>query len=225
MDLVIPTMWREKNFTLEALDYYLSLNIINKIVIIDNDVNKRPNSAILESPVISILNYGKNIYVNPAWNKGIENSGDDLICICNDDILIDELVLKIVSVYESLELNNVDLIGVGDTSSSGFSICPFKMDPSKNLGGQKGGKLFGMAMFIRKKNYKPIPNDLKVWFGDDFIVRNSKKVFIVNSNKFKIHQSSTTKSLRNEGVNINKIIKEDTIKWRSKYSLMDFSMS
>ena len=156
MEFVIPTMWRDPIFTLDALKYYLSIEKITKIIIIDNDFNRRPNSEILKSKKIKILNYFKNIYVNEAWNRGMENASDDLVCICNDDIRVDELAISLVSEFESKNSDAVDLIGVSnDSKTKCYGISPFKIDSQKNLGLQAGG-LFGVAMFIRKKNYKNI---------------------------------------------------------------------
>lgn len=210
-------MWRKKDFTLEALKYYLSINEVKKIIIIDNDFKERPKSEIFNSPKIKILNYGKNIYVNPAWNKGMENASEDLICICNDDIKIDKLIIEFASFYESRESHNLDLIGLGNLNYDGLAICPFEMDRSKPLGSQNGGRRFGHAMFLRKKNYKPIPNDIKIWFGDDYIVRNAKKVYRLNSNKLNLQIRSTIDSLNAEGINVDDIIKEDKINWYKKY--------
>ena len=77
MEFVIPTMWRKPGFILDTLEYYLSIKKVKKIIIIDNDLKRRPDSEILKSKKINILNYGRNIYVNAAWNKGMENVSDD----------------------------------------------------------------------------------------------------------------------------------------------------
>ena len=118
MEFVIPSMWRKSKFTLDALEYYLSIDKITKIIIIDNDFSRRPDSRILKSNKIKIINYGRNIYVNAAWNKGMENASDDLVCICNDDIRVDELAISLVSEFESINPDAVDLIGVSKDSKT-----------------------------------------------------------------------------------------------------------
>ena len=214
MEFVIPTMWRNPSFTLDALESYLSIEEITKIIVIDNDFKRRPNSEILNSKKIKILNYGRNIYVNEAWNRGMENASDDLVCICNDDIRVDKLAISLVLEFESL--NSCDLIGVNnDVKATCFGICRFKVDLKKNLGLQAGG-VFGLAMFIRKNNYKKIPQDLKVWFGDDYLVRNCKNVFTISPIKFSGGMSTTISSLRKEGGHIDEIIQRDVYNW-NKY--------
>lgn len=145
----------------------------------------------------------------------MEHVSDDLVCICNDDICIDKLIIKLVQEFESLESNKIDLIGVGSCNFESFAIHPFKMDITKNLG--KQALNFGIAMFIRKKHYKAIPDDLKVWFGDDYLVRNCKNVFAVSSNKFRGEMSATISSLRKEGSEIDLVIKNDTHNWENEY--------
>ena len=86
----------------------------------------------------------------------------------------------------------------------------------KNLGLQAGG-LFGVAMFIRKKKYKKIPQDLKVWFGDDFLARSYNNVYTISPIKFSGGMSSTITSMRNEGEDIDEIIKADIEIWKKKY--------
>ena len=217
MEFIIPTMWRKPSFTINALKYYVSLEEITKIIIIDNDISRRPKSEVFDSNKLKILDYGENLYVNESWNRGMENAGEELICISNDDIRIDKLAISLVSEFESLNPNAIDLIGVSnDVSTRCFGICPFKIDINKNIGLQAGG-LFGIAMFIRKKNYKQIPKDLKVWFGDDYLARSCKNVYTISPIRITGGMSATVSSIRNEGGNIDDIIKNDKIIWKNKY--------
>ena len=216
MEFIIPSMWRKPSFTSAVLEYYVSIKEITKIIIIDNDINRRPKSEVFKSNKIKILNYGKNIYVNEAWNRGMDHAGDDLICIANDDIRVDGLVMALVSEFESINPDKIDLIGVSnDPSTKCFGICPFKMDLKRNIGLQAGG-LFGIAMFLRKKNYQQIPKDLKVWYGDDYLARKCKNVFTISPIRIKGEMSTTISSLRKEGGNIDEIIKRDKFNW-NKY--------
>ena len=222
MEFIIPTMWRKSLFTINVLKYYVSLDEITKIIIIDNDIGRRPKSEVFDSNKIKIIDYGKNLYVNESWNRGMENAGEDLICICNDDIRVDKLAISLISEFESLNPNAIDLIGVSnDISTKCFGICRFKMDLTKNIGLQAGG-LFGIAMFIRKKNYKPIPKDLKVWFGDDFLARSCKNVYTISPIKITGGMSATVSSIRKEGGNIDEIIEIDKFNWKNKYMEKNF---
>ena len=214
-------MWRKPSFTIAALKYYVSIKEITKLIIIDNDINRRPKSEVFKSNKIKILNYGQNIYVNEAWNRGMDNAGNDLVCICNDDIRVDKLAMALVSEFESINPDAINLIGVSnDPTNKCFGICPFKMDLKRNIGLQAGG-LFGIAMFLRKKNYHQIPKDLKVWYGDDYLARKCKNVFTISPIRITGAMSSTISSLRKEGGNIDEIIKSDKFNW-NKYMKKGF---
>ena len=214
-------MWRKPSFTIAALKYYVSIKEITKLIIIDNDINRRPKSEVFKSNKIKILNYGQNIYVNEAWNRGMDNAGNDLVCICNDDIRVDKLAMALVSEFESINPDAIDLIGVSnDPTNKCFGICPFKMDLKRNVGLQAGG-LFGIAMFLRKKNYQQIPKDLKIWYGDDYLARKCKNVFTISPIRITGAMSSTISSLRKEGGNIDEIIKSDKFNW-NKYMKKGF---
>ena len=161
--------------------------------------------------------------MNESWNRGMKIAGEDLICICNDDILIDKLLISLVSEFESLNQDKIDLIGISnDISTKCFGICPFKMDFTKNIGLQAGG-IFGIAMFIRKKKYKQIPNDFKVWYGDDYLARNCKNVFTISPIKITGAMSSTIKAIQKEGGDIDQVIKRDKLNWVKKYSKKGFT--
>jgi len=221
MEFIIPSMWRKPSFTIAALKYYVSIKEITKLIIIDNDINRRPKSEVFKSNKIKILNYGQNIYVNEAWNRGMDNAGNDLVCICNDDIRVDKLAMALVSEFESINPDAIDLIGVSnDPTNKCFGICPFKMDLKRNVGLQAGG-LFGIAMFLRKKNYQQIPKDLKIWYGDDYLARKCKNVFTISPIRITGAMSSTISSLRKEGGNIDEIIKSDKFNW-NKYMKKGF---
>lgn len=49
-------MWKRPDFILRTLKYYLSLQEIKKVIIIDNDYANRPKDKIFNSKKIKILN-------------------------------------------------------------------------------------------------------------------------------------------------------------------------
>ena len=70
IDIIIPTMWMSKGFE-EALELYANNNLISRIIIIDNNRANRPKFNVLAHHKINLITYGRNIYVNPAWNEGV----------------------------------------------------------------------------------------------------------------------------------------------------------
>ena len=77
IDIVIPTMWMSAELE-SALKTYAQCQQVNSIIIIDNARQSRPDFDILQHQKIQLVSYGKNIYVNPAWNEGHERSTADI---------------------------------------------------------------------------------------------------------------------------------------------------
>ena len=49
----------------------LEVPSIGEILIYDNDPDNAPNDPIFKHPKVNCVSFGKNIYVNPAWNMGV----------------------------------------------------------------------------------------------------------------------------------------------------------
>jgi hypothetical protein len=158
--VIIPTMWySDKIFKL--LDNLESSPLVGEILLIDNNKGNRP-AQINNTDKISILEQSENIYVNPAWNLGVELSKFDNLCITNDDLVWDVDVLPFI-------LDNIHIGVIGQESSNwdaNVKLNP-KIHPMPN---RVWG--WGCCFFIHKSNWKPIPHQLKIACGDDYLVRN-----------------------------------------------------
>ena len=96
--VIIPTMWKCDRLwiTLEELSKH---ELVGEIILIDNSAN----SKILTIPKLIHILEGKNTYVNPAWNKGVELSKYDKLLILNDDIWMDWKIFDILEPYVTEE--------------------------------------------------------------------------------------------------------------------------
>ena len=115
------------------------------------------------------------MYVNPSWNYGTKEAKYDIVGLLNDDIIISKNSCK--KVFDILKQNKSigsiafhldDIIPIDDIKESPedseFTI--FKADFVA------GG--YGMALFYHKNLYKPIPETMKIWFGDNYIFKTIK---------------------------------------------------
>jgi hypothetical protein len=215
IDLIIPTMWFVGNFE-ESLQTYVSHNSIKKVIIIDNNKSKRPSYEILNHPKIELVSYGRNIFVNPAWNEGYYRSNSNVIGILNDDIKVYSEVFDMVLDFN---LQEGDLIGVNlqgrqnnykidDFIDTKEEIVKLNYDPQKPIGSQAWA--FGICMFMRKESYKLIPSLYQVWYGDDFFAQQSKNIYAINSNKIKGTISETLTKFNNPNSDISKRIELDS---------------
>lgn len=159
-------MWR-CDLLKSSLNEYINSEFIDDIIIIDNEPTKKFDLP--KNNKIKYLTKGYNIFVNPAWNWGVSESKNENLIIANDDILIQNIdyYLENFLLYEnsiiglsSSKLNSTDIITIEDS-----------------VGNMPKG--FGCFFYLRKKNYIPIPEDLKIFYGDVILYNSTieKKVF------------------------------------------------
>lgn len=155
--VVIPTMWRSP-LTIPLLKSLAASTLVNEVIIIDNSPRDRPP---FQFPKIQILEQSENIYVNPAWNLGIQHANNELICLCNDDVTFSPSIF--ISAQGHLETSTV--IGCHQNN---FSL-PDDHTPTIHPG-HSIGQGWGCVIFLKKKSFIPIPETLKIWCGDDWLV-------------------------------------------------------
>lgn len=215
IDIIIPTMWFVNDFE-KSLQTYVNHNSINKIIIIDNNKTKRPSYDILKNQKIDIISYGRNIFVNTAWNEGYFRSSSKIIGILNDDINVSSEVFDMII---NFGLSSGDLIGVNlqgrqnnykidDFIDTKEEIVKINYDPKRPIGSQSWA--FGICMFMLRESYKIIPSLYQVWYGDDFFAQKSKNIYVINSNKIKGTISETLTKFNDPDSDISKRIELDS---------------
>jgi len=152
--VIIPTLW-EPDFFLDTLSSLNSNKLIDEIIVISNDPNKKPLGALPSK--VRVLDMEVNIGVNPAWNLGVKESKNENLIILNDDIIIGEDFFKDVTTLS----DDFQLIGIDYESV----LKSFKEVDTRTNG-------FGCCFYIHKDYYVPIPNNLKIFFGDDWLFLN-----------------------------------------------------
>lgn len=189
--VIIPTMWRCPQITIPFLAELAACPHVEEIIVIDNDSSRMP--TYIPTKKVTVWSFGKNIYVNPAWNFGVKESKTDLICIVNDDIAFD------VKVFEKLIPHLTPNNGV-------FGLCPGEKDFNQtpittgNIdivpwnGEHTYG--FGCLFFLHKANWYPVPDGLDVYYGDNYIfdlqLARGKTNYLITNMKFKGHFAQTT---------------------------------
>ena len=142
----------------------------------------------------------ENLFVNKAWNIGVELAKNNIVCLLNDDIEINFQTIK-----HNLEaINNLDfgIIGfdantnLGTEFNTNVDVFEFKEAECRYLG-------FGCMMFIRKENYIKIDERLRIFFGDDLLYwwnrdKNGRKIYIIENLKALGELSLTSKDYNDE---------------------------
>ena len=173
--IIIPTMWIVPKLLKKMLEKYEESKYIKEIILIDN--NPELSEDISKLKKIRYYPQKRNLYVNSSWNLGVELAKYDPI-IANDDIEwfdVDYLI-------EEVEKTNYDLVGASYCKHPSLKVTI----SSINYWG--GGSVFGSLMFI--KNYKPIPDEIKIWYGDNWLYSHAKNPAIFKGIWF-TNQSAT----------------------------------
>lgn len=198
--IVIPTMWRYTpfvNFLKELVDFHL----VDEIILIDNDSSRTPTTDdILSHEKIKYYNFGKNIFVNPAWNFGVSVSKNKHICILNDDVDFDLRLFSRVNKFLNNESGVLGLCpGRPEFSQPGFTNGMIDIVPWNGI--HTFG--FGCLMFIHKDTWIDIPNGLDIYFGDNWIfdtalARHKSNYLITNMFHYTPYASTTKEIVGSE---------------------------
>ena len=215
INITIPTMWKDDNF-ISYLEKYCSSKYIDKIILIDNNKNSRPKSDIFKNKKIELVSYGRNIYVNPAWNEGYFRSTSNILNILNDDIYVEDELFQYI---KKLDFTNIDIIGVHlkgsidnyhivDHPDMKEELVRLNVNKHQPIGGQSYA--FGVCLFVKRTSYKIIPGLYKIWYGDDYLIQRNKNIFALKTSKIKGEISKTIVSF-DENSDVQKRITLDSM--------------
>ena len=164
ISVIIPTMWKCESFmngkTLSELSEH---PLVGEIILIDNSAH---NELDITTPKVVHIKEGKNTYVNPAWNKGVNLAKYDKLLILNDDVETEWGVIDLV--YDVIT-EDTGLIGAGVSCWQYNGGIPEIERTSFRT------NCYGCLMFIHKNSYTHIPEQLKVHYGDDWLFAKSGK--------------------------------------------------
>jgi hypothetical protein len=164
--IITLTMWKCERFR-ETLSELNEHPLIGEIILIDNsEIEVEP----LNLNKLNHIKEEKNTYINPAWNKGVSLAKYDKLLILNDDVWMDWGILDILSEYIT---PSIGAIGFAGNAIDLEETTDMMLTPVTHRYGN-----FGVAMFIHKASWMPIPEEMKLWGGDDWIFvknRNSGK--------------------------------------------------
>jgi hypothetical protein len=159
--VIIPTLWKS-NRTKKLLSDLNECEYVDEIIVINNQL-----TDVLDGKVEKVrhVSFGGNIYVNPAWNKGIELAKNECIALCNDDINFDPNIFGLITKDILMEYG---IIGQSEFNYKGNNTDEPIIE--KWLGKVRDWG-WGCLIIFDKKDWINIPNDIKIWYGDDYIFK------------------------------------------------------
>ena len=126
---IIPTLWKAKEFTDHLVNVLIEDESVGEIIIIDN----APADFSYDNEKVVTLRQEENIYVNPSWNLGVEESDYDKFIILNDDIIIpynfvSQLKKWLTTDRGIIGIDAASVIKVDDFSSKNITFLDRKID-------------------------------------------------------------------------------------------------
>lgn len=199
---IIPTLWKSDKIrgTIESIIRSDRKDI--ELIIIDN-LNSNFSTR---DPRITVIKVRNNIFVNPAWNMGATLAKNEYICLLNDDISLN--VDCLLNNFEKLKETdpNFGIIGLhNDNIIDGINSNSMNSDDDvlelDELDCRVYG--FGCMMILKRDNYVQIPNEFKVFFGDDYLYFYNKdlkgrKIYQITGLKTPGDVSVTSKSFEDD---------------------------
>lgn len=181
LTVIIPTLLKDRELLTSLLDNLVDDECIAEILVVKNTSENFEYG----NGKVRLIGDGSNIFVNPSWNLGVREAKTEYVALLNDDIRFPK---NFCSSVLNLFTENIGVIG----ADTGFVINTRDKDNNvivdiKSVDINSGSSQpylksitfrpedFGIAMFFRKQDYIPIPEELKVFFGDDWIIHNMRK--------------------------------------------------
>ena len=213
ISVVIPTLQKNILFLKNLISTLEKDSSVEEIIIIDNSLK----GINLVSEKLRIITPSENIFVNPSWNLGVKEAKCDIVALLNDDITIpnnfcskiaNKLTPKMgaVGYFEDFVEITHELVEQPAESNIEF----------KEIIGRP--EQWGIAIFFYKSSYFEIPEDLKIHFGDDWLIHKNKeaqrKNYMVIGQKIYHYSSMSVKGTPSKTFERErKIYKKHTLKW------------
>ena len=192
----------------QMLPRILDHALVYEVILINNNKSNEPEwvKQYKSNPKLVWIEPEYNLFVNPSWNMGVSIAKTDRICFCSDDVGFD------VSIFDQIDpwvtpANGLFGQTMDNTYNTGMihyrKITLIKHEAVELPLRMKYLIMYGTLMFIHKWNFKPIPDEFKIFYGDVYMLcychTINKPCYTVSN--FLIITTIGTTSLREENLN------------------------
>ncbi|MBB5598181.1 glycosyltransferase family 2 protein [Neomicrococcus lactis] len=202
--VIVPTLLRAEELqqlVQDCEDHPLVLEVLV--------INNATDPLSWNSPKVRVLQQQENIYVNPAWDLVVRESRGKYLAILNDDVLFNPKIFTFIAKW--LGVPGIGIIGPNNSCLIAPNGQPILRPTNERPTG------WGIAMFMRRDAYTAIPEELRVFYGDDWLFRNSPRTNWTHGN----YPIPTEMSVTSGDPKFNPIIAADDEVWRN----LEFSPS
>lgn len=202
--------------TIEAIRSVIHANDTD-LILIDNGAERDVSEVLVkfaaQNKNVGIIRNQENIYVNPAWNQIIKyflGSNSDYLMIMNSDLVLHK---NWKNVLDNHFENYSEIIPVPVISNNRNILDSCHMEGNKTEVFEGTPGVLIILNKVQANLIYPIPNSIKVWFGDNWIYEGLRKLgykTVVLNSLLTYHSGSQNVS-KVEG--IGNIIEQDKIEW------------
>ena len=207
-------MYKCNDILLQLLSVLHHDKAVSEILLIENgSIEDRPSILSSISEKIKLLPQEQNLYVNPSWNLGVSESSEDYVGILNDDIIVP---LNLFTYLNYFDMDNHGVFGACDYLIQEMQL-PQRFSVRYVQAATTGDRVwgYGVLMAMKKSHYYPIPEDLLIWAGDDYLFHENRKAGRTNAIIYCPIQ--TRMSTTSDNKKFNSIKENDSLIYEKKY--------
>ncbi len=214
----IPVLYHGHIFD-ECMSHLINHNDVD-ILIGDNGSNPDVKTIIEKYQSFSnvkIIREPVNIYVNPMWNKFmayfLENTQYDYLIILNSDLMLQKNWSDVCKNYWSTFPDEILI----PKNASDKTLLSRDEDTSVFPATEVHSGTAGVFITMNRKQCEmvySIPNDILVWFGDNWIYEILRTFYktVIPENLISYHFHGGSQTVQSVS-GISEIIEQDKVKW------------
>lgn len=193
LSITIPTLQKRPEFLYQLVNSLVKDDSVGEVIVIDNSTK----GLDFNNEKVRVIIPQENLFVNRSWNLGVQESKYDYIGIFNDDICIPEGFCS--KIIEKIS-DEIGVIGTNGYSMINKSYEPETItDNSFELEEVPYTTFnYGVMLFMHKNNYYQIPEELKIFYGDDYLFvmnqKHKRKNYVIENLKMYHYGSLSSKA-------------------------------
>ena len=196
ISVVIPTLQKNPLFLKDLLHSLEHDDAVSEIIVIDNSCR----GLDFCSGKLKVIVPEANIFVNPAWNRGVREAREEIVALLNDDICIPDDFCSAVAKQMTPTMGILgmarDFVQNISPASPYYATLPpsaVYLEPAPYIAYN-----YGVAMFFHKSAFVEIPDKILIWYGDHWIFEKARKLgrqnYFISGVQIQHCTSSTSKS-------------------------------